>query len=309
MGGAFVAVADDATATYWNPAGLAPGAYFSATLDHPKVETIDGRNRPLEPATRAMRTGGTFLSVAFPAVGLSYHGFDIIQLRSTDQSTAKSSESRQDLGSILPTLSALHASEFGVTLLHSLTAEVTVGTTVKLIHGEAIVDRATPVAPPAEVLDRSAGLSGRSATTFDLDVGAMAILGSIKVGLVARNVRQPHFQSFDPSVEPVRLPRQVRAGVARSTGGFVLAVDADLTRCGAPTGDRRVIAIGAERWLLSRRVGVRGGFRANTIDRPRPVGTGGLSVAARPGVFADVQVTRGHGDADRGWGIAATVTF
>ena len=29
MGGAFVAVADDATATWWNPAGLASGAYFS----------------------------------------------------------------------------------------------------------------------------------------------------------------------------------------------------------------------------------------------------------------------------------------
>ena len=27
--GAFVAVADDASAVYWNPAGLASGAYFS----------------------------------------------------------------------------------------------------------------------------------------------------------------------------------------------------------------------------------------------------------------------------------------
>ena len=33
MGGAFVAVADDATATWWNPAGLAGGAYFSAILE------------------------------------------------------------------------------------------------------------------------------------------------------------------------------------------------------------------------------------------------------------------------------------
>src|SRR5881398_1203079 len=29
MGGAFVAVADDASATWWNPAGLASGAYFN----------------------------------------------------------------------------------------------------------------------------------------------------------------------------------------------------------------------------------------------------------------------------------------
>ena len=35
MGGAFVAVADDATAVYWNPAGLAlGGSYFSLVLDY-----------------------------------------------------------------------------------------------------------------------------------------------------------------------------------------------------------------------------------------------------------------------------------
>ena len=35
MGGAFVAVADDASAVYWNPAGLAlGGSYFSLVLDY-----------------------------------------------------------------------------------------------------------------------------------------------------------------------------------------------------------------------------------------------------------------------------------
>src|SRR5213593_698647 len=33
MGGAFTAVADDATATWWNPAGLAAGAYFNLILE------------------------------------------------------------------------------------------------------------------------------------------------------------------------------------------------------------------------------------------------------------------------------------
>ena len=32
MGGAFVAVADDSTATWWNPAGQAAGAFFDVTL-------------------------------------------------------------------------------------------------------------------------------------------------------------------------------------------------------------------------------------------------------------------------------------
>ena len=33
MAGAFVGVADDASAAYWNPAGLAAGSYFSLVLD------------------------------------------------------------------------------------------------------------------------------------------------------------------------------------------------------------------------------------------------------------------------------------
>ena len=33
MAGAFVAVADDATAVYWNPAGIATGSFVSAVLD------------------------------------------------------------------------------------------------------------------------------------------------------------------------------------------------------------------------------------------------------------------------------------
>jgi len=39
MGGAFVAVADDATAAYWNPAGLATGAFFSLLVDHTRGQT------------------------------------------------------------------------------------------------------------------------------------------------------------------------------------------------------------------------------------------------------------------------------
>ena len=47
MGGAFVAVADDATATWWNPAGVASGAYFNALLEYDRSRT------PPEPSSQA----------------------------------------------------------------------------------------------------------------------------------------------------------------------------------------------------------------------------------------------------------------
>src|SRR4029450_10968404 len=64
---AFVAVADDASAVYWNPGGLASGSYFSLVLDRTQAETkasLDGRG------------GGRsswLLALSAPALGLSYY--------------------------------------------------------------------------------------------------------------------------------------------------------------------------------------------------------------------------------------------
>jgi hypothetical protein len=67
MGGAFVAVADDATAVYWNPAGLATGDFLSATLERTHVTLPD------DPAGAApvLRTGGLF--VGTPPLGVGYY--------------------------------------------------------------------------------------------------------------------------------------------------------------------------------------------------------------------------------------------
>ena len=46
MSGAFVAVADDATTTWWNPAGLASGGYFNAILEFDRVEEPAEHARP-----------------------------------------------------------------------------------------------------------------------------------------------------------------------------------------------------------------------------------------------------------------------
>jgi hypothetical protein len=56
MGGAFTAVADDATATYWNPGGLAAGAFVGVTFD---ATGLDGRPVP-------------FAGLATPPFGVSY---------------------------------------------------------------------------------------------------------------------------------------------------------------------------------------------------------------------------------------------
>src|SRR5258705_4401047 len=69
MSGAFVAVADDATATWWNPAGIASGAIFSLIIEKGRVTQPESPSG-FDPARRA---GASGFAMAFPSLGLSYY--------------------------------------------------------------------------------------------------------------------------------------------------------------------------------------------------------------------------------------------
>jgi len=76
-----------------------------------------------------------------------------------------------------------------------------------------------------------------------------------------------------------------------------------------PYGDRRVVAIGGEGWVLGRRVGVRAGARFNTTGAGEQAYTAGASVAVRSGMFVDGHVVFGGTDDESGWGITARASF
>jgi hypothetical protein len=99
MGGAFTAVADDASAVFWNPAGLAGGSFFSLVLDRNVLD----------------HDSATLLAIGTPPLGLSYYR-----------------TATRDLAGSRHSLVGHHA---GVTLLHSLADRVAVGATLKLVRG------------------------------------------------------------------------------------------------------------------------------------------------------------------------------
>jgi len=106
MGGAFTAVADDATATYWNPAGLAAGTFFGLTLDGNHFD----------------RQAGQFAGFATPPFGISYFR--------TASSTAVDENGRNPAGG---SFVVHHA---GATLVQSLGDHgLAVGTTLGMVHG------------------------------------------------------------------------------------------------------------------------------------------------------------------------------
>jgi hypothetical protein len=93
MGGAFVAVADDATATWWNPAGLATGAYLSGVLERSLI-TEPRETAPEGPLWRGESTG---FALVFPALGLSYYRLRINEIAPAT-STDAGGVDRQDPG-------------------------------------------------------------------------------------------------------------------------------------------------------------------------------------------------------------------
>src|SRR5688572_12357906 len=69
MAGAFVGVADDASAVYWNPAGLATGAIvsFLVTFSEERIAADDA-----QAAADERHTGG-MVALSLPPIGLAYY--------------------------------------------------------------------------------------------------------------------------------------------------------------------------------------------------------------------------------------------
>jgi len=265
MGGAFTAVADDATATWWNPAGLAGGAFFSAIIEY--AHPID---RPGE--------GLRAVSLGFPALGISYYRVPTTELRPSI-ATVGPVGSREDEGSL---------SVFSATVGQSIGNHLVLGSTVKVLN--ALED-----------------------TEGGLDLGAMVMFGKTRAGLMVRNVTEPEFGS-GPVVRKAR--RTARAGAAFTTGtrgaigDATFAFDADLVKTPTVRGEERRMAAGGEFWMFTRRVGLRGGISASTIDERRWTPSGGASAAIRRGTYVDAELTGGEADEGRrGWAIALRVTF
>jgi hypothetical protein len=234
MAGAFVAVADDATAAYWNPAALATGRLFTAVVDHRDIEEGGA---------------GTFVGVGMPVVAVTYY-----RLGATGR------EDRRSAG--------VSTHNAGISLVQSLAASVTVGTTLRFVHG--------------------------TSSAFDVDAGVLAAKGPLRVGVAARNLRRP----FD-------MPRQVRAGLAlRADDRLTIALDADLTKTARHGAEWRSLAAGAERAIGARWL-ARAGIRASTTGQASPVVAFGASTVIWRSLWLDGHAAVGRRDGDRGWGLAA----
>lgn len=322
MAGAFVAVADDATAGWWNPAGLATIRLFDASIDVGAEDLHSGHDRPIDREGAARwRQGGFFLGI--PVLGVSLNRLTTTRLagapaaldgtgRQADLATGDVAGGRQDEGSVI-SASVLRTTHVGVTLVQSVSDAVVVGGTVRLVRGRAgalTIPAGLDVETAFELAEEA---GGRSGTRVDADLGVMVALGRVRIGAAARNIAAASFET--PEGERLRLERQVRVGVA--VGGepayrqraWQLAADADLLAVDGLDGERRTIAVGGERWWANRRLALRGGAHVHTVGAARVAASLGGSVAIWSGLLVEARVTDGGDGVARGWGVAARVAF
>ncbi len=304
MGGAFTAVADDASATWWNPAGLASGAVFNTIIDVAyQREPPEDRPSP-DGAVPSWNTAARGFALAYPALGLSYYRLQLSEIRPSSP-IGGGVDDRQDQGSTKVLLRSLVLNEFGATVGQSLGRHVVVASTVKLVRGRAASDMRERIDAS---LDAAEDLEGDSHFQSSFDVGVLGSVGPLRGALVVRNINEPAFGEGEATFT---LAREVRAGVAVASGRgrAIASADLDLTTRSTPLGDERRLAFGGEVWTTARTFGVRGGIGRSVIGEARGTASGGISVAVRRGNYVDVAATGGTDRGRRGWGAALRVTF
>jgi len=266
LGGAFTAVADDATAFYWNPAGVARRPFvrvgffggdtfqdWGETVNHLRSE-VPGEGSELD----AGRVWG--LSTAFTVLGVAVSRF-------THTSSVPDGDLVRSRG--------LETWDIAASFVHSLIAEeLIIGGNLRYVRGTAyssIVPAADIPTDERNVRDlaaRAVGSTGRTETDPGVDLGVIYQPADwIRLGLTARNINQPTFHTADG--ESVYLERHGRAGVALFLPrDFLVAVDVDVNsrERSAAEGGWREIATGVEKSWADRRFVLRGGVRAELSD-------------------------------------------
>ena len=304
MGGAFVAVADDASAVYWNPAGLAAGSYFSLIVDHNALSTSDDAD-----ATHG-RTG-LLVAAGTPPLGLSYYRTRVTRTQPIDSIETNAAGRNTVQGEVR--LETLVTDQAGVTLLQSIGRGFAVGGTLKYVWGTAGAGLTTATGKPA--LEAAERLPAVSKGTFDADLGVMAVGSFARVGLAVRNVMEPSFDTTEApdGTPPIVLQRRIRGGLAlRLAQGITVAADADFTTAVVSFGRWRDAAVGGEA-KIAPGAWVRSGVHWNTAGDSAvgaaPIFSVGGSYAVKGSILADAQASVGSRNGDRGWGVGVRFVF
>src|SRR5689334_6829487 len=162
MAGAYVGVADDATAVYWNPAGVASAPIVSAVVSL----GIPVKHGDSAQSSVDKRDKGGIVAVSATAIGVAYYRLTAYGLGALEPAVT-GSNSREEVGR---SVHAITTQTVGVSLVQSLTENIVVGATPKFVRAD-------------------------DGNAIDVDAGVMYSRHHVRLGLVARNLTAPSFES------------------------------------------------------------------------------------------------------------------
>jgi hypothetical protein len=275
VAGAFVAVADDATATWWNPAGLAWSQSF-----------VDG-------VVEVGRGGHWGLAFGFPALGVSYYHLNISQIPPS-ASTGGGGTNRQDLGAVgtgLPVPYSVGFNQFGATVGQSIGDHFVVATTAKVMYALSDTRGDFDLGAMAAFGPVRAGLNVRN-----LIGGTFGTSGTGTAFELTRQARAG-----------VAVTPPTRGSLDRLT----LSLDVDLTTAPFEGHDERHVAGGTEVWFRGRRVAARGGAGVNVVRDAGNAAYGAVGITVSPfqRCYVDGVAAWGPSEDRNRWGFDLRVTF
>ena len=211
MAGAFVAVADDASAVYWNPAGLAwpTGSTFDAQL--------------------SVARDAVFFGAALPVLGLTYYRL----------TTVSESGNRQNEGSGVVDVRPLTTSNVGVTINQTVVKKLVIGSTIRMVRGGFDNQpRKTTVDFDAGAMfsmgNVRAGVTGRNLRQpeFQGNSGPLSVSRQARAGVafvprsLPTGVHGPFTLAFDADLARVADRREAAVGTEYWMGKGVLGARA-----------------------------------------------------------------------------------
>ncbi len=317
MGGAFVAVADDTTAVYWNPAGLTKvkgmeiypyiGGYaidqiseklieiYDYTEDHkgdsdapfyliPKIEALQDKGVSGE-IGGALFIGGTKVrqSIAVSAMGLLRFGGAI---RTVDTEPAHLINFEENPTAV--ELSGESMNTYGVTYAKKIPGlSLTCGGTLK--YADLSIYHTAPFILGTETSSEEGTAWGGEIITdediekksaFAVDIGFLTPLSkNCQIGLLGQNLLAAK-PSFENGAEVTLFNPHVRAGVAFIPIKWVtLSMDLDLTKDKTVLGDSQQLSLGTELRSPGGFFALRGGILNDIgLDDTNPMFTAGFGV-------------------------------
>ncbi len=268
MGTAFTAVANDATAVHWNPAGLAlvPGWEFQILVsaqvqDHmdirdnlddiqdimddqeiDEVATDPARVAQLDEILMRLSKSGTGLLVNAGG-GLiikgkaGEHAFAVSGMplfqggarTSIDLVNTDPSNIVNNTSQVL--IDALQANQYAISYSHFVLPEkLYAGISLKMISGTTYYHDLAVLDPDIEIEKDDLTKNSKDSQKFSCDFGLIAIpLDWLHIGLVGKDINKPEFNSKRPGYK-IPVKPQYRAGVAfMPERSFTVALDLDLT--------------------------------------------------------------------------------